>query len=565
MEALGRAIRARRGEVGLTLAQAAMAVGCAKGYLSEIENGRRANPPSEALLARIERALRMRRGELVRLARWSATPGDVKREVESLRRGADAARRLAELVQSKGLDGAHRSGELQALVGRLAPAADVDLQPLPVQVPLINRVAAGYPTEFTDLDYPARVADEYVSTPDLYDAQAFAARVVGDSMAPEYRERFDAGSVRRAGVCGARGGRLDGAGVPRGGDRGVQSGARHPAGCGLLRAPGAGPRVHLQARLLRSKRGGGGVDPVAAAEQSVSASDGPPGRCARLVRGGVCAAVGVSGMGVASHGPSGQCDVARALWARSRGSAACQRPSHGALGGGSRPARSGAHPGSAEHARIVRVWRTPWASRAVGGSDGRDARPTGRGGGRAEGGGVARPVRARALWARSRGSAACRRPSHGALGGLCRLSAAEPRRPRWGLMPSAVGCASGQRRACPNRSRLADSLGVARGREFGRAGRPSHRKRRGKSGGGWRRTARQGSATWRRRFGRALVALPPVGGRATAPWVGSPGFDDVEVGAAAARLGERAARECVEGQLRRAGDPELEQDLAEAA
>jgi len=188
MEALGRAIRARRGEVGLTLAQAAMAVGCAKGYLSEIENGRRANPPSEALLARIERALRMRRGELVRLARWSATPGDVKREVESLRRGADAARRLAELVQSKGLDGAHRSGELQALVGRLAPAADVDLQPLPVQVPLINRVAAGYPTEFTDLDYPARVADEYVSTPDLYDAQAFAARVVGDSMAPEYRE-----------------------------------------------------------------------------------------------------------------------------------------------------------------------------------------------------------------------------------------------------------------------------------------------------------------------------------------------------------------------------------------
>jgi phage repressor protein C with HTH and peptisase S24 domain len=55
-------------------------------------------------------------------------------------------------------------------------------------VPIINKVAAGYPTEFTDLGYPARVADEYISTPDLYDAQAFAARVVGDSMAPDYRE-----------------------------------------------------------------------------------------------------------------------------------------------------------------------------------------------------------------------------------------------------------------------------------------------------------------------------------------------------------------------------------------
>jgi len=49
-------------------------------------------------------------------------------------------------------------------------------------------VAAGYPTEFTDLGYPARVADEYVSVPDVVDPEAFAARVVGDSMAPEYLE-----------------------------------------------------------------------------------------------------------------------------------------------------------------------------------------------------------------------------------------------------------------------------------------------------------------------------------------------------------------------------------------
>lgn len=59
---------------------------------------------------------------------------------------------------------------------------------LPLEVPLINKVAAGYPRSFTDLGYPARVADEYVRCPELDDPDAFAARVVGDSMLPDYRE-----------------------------------------------------------------------------------------------------------------------------------------------------------------------------------------------------------------------------------------------------------------------------------------------------------------------------------------------------------------------------------------
>ena len=42
-------------------------------------------------------------------------------------------------------------------------------------------------THRRDLDYPARVADEYVGCPDVPDAGAFAARVVGDSMLPDYR------------------------------------------------------------------------------------------------------------------------------------------------------------------------------------------------------------------------------------------------------------------------------------------------------------------------------------------------------------------------------------------
>lgn len=59
---------------------------------------------------------------------------------------------------------------------------------LGMDVPVINKVAAGYPREFTDLSYPARVADEYVRCPDLHDPDAFAARVVGDSMLPTYAE-----------------------------------------------------------------------------------------------------------------------------------------------------------------------------------------------------------------------------------------------------------------------------------------------------------------------------------------------------------------------------------------
>jgi len=55
-------------------------------------------------------------------------------------------------------------------------------------VPVINKVSAGYPSDFNDLDYPVGVADDYVRCPDLHDPNAFAVRVVGDSMEPKFRE-----------------------------------------------------------------------------------------------------------------------------------------------------------------------------------------------------------------------------------------------------------------------------------------------------------------------------------------------------------------------------------------
>ncbi len=192
-------LRARRAECRLTLQQVADRVGCAKSYLSQIENGQRPRPPGEALLRGLEEALFLPAGVLIEAARWESTPASVRREVVKLQSRQGAMARLAQIVGASGvddggritgrLDEAYRSGELHKLVEAVSPATDAPERiHLPLEVPLINKVAAGYPKEFTDLGYPARVADEYVRCPDLRDPDAFAARVVGDSMLPEYHE-----------------------------------------------------------------------------------------------------------------------------------------------------------------------------------------------------------------------------------------------------------------------------------------------------------------------------------------------------------------------------------------
>lgn len=239
----GELIRATRRARGLTLEALAQRVGCAKSALSMLERGRRTS--SRSLLIRLENALELSRGELVRADHWEHAPGEVKSDVARLHAAQRAARliatqQLAELGGVGGLDRALASGQLRRIISQIDPelssrsersvaieagrtrgdqardgggvgggvgsagvergagstiggASDgeggaVVRLGLPVEVPLINKVAAGYPTEFTDLGYPARVADEYVRVPEVSDPDAFGARVVGDSMEPEYRE-----------------------------------------------------------------------------------------------------------------------------------------------------------------------------------------------------------------------------------------------------------------------------------------------------------------------------------------------------------------------------------------
>jgi repressor LexA len=203
--AIGPVVRQARLARGLTLDALAAQVGCAKSYLSAIENGRREGV-GEDLLAKLESALGLEPGLLVDAARWRATPRQVRDEVAQLRAllrevggMGETAKQGKEGQATKGLDEAFRSGALHRWIAKVAPdvAAPPPATPAPRpsvmtiplgDVPVINRVAAGYPRDFTDLGYPARVADDYVRCPDLSDPDAFGARVIGDSMAPTYLE-----------------------------------------------------------------------------------------------------------------------------------------------------------------------------------------------------------------------------------------------------------------------------------------------------------------------------------------------------------------------------------------
>jgi len=193
--AFAGAVRQRRQTLRLTLDAVASRVGCAKSHLSAIENGHR-SPKSDDLARKLEGALSFEPGELIRLAHLDRMPAEVRRDIETLHARDRSATSLARLLSDRAahggsLDDMYRTGQLRALIERLGPTTESTVSiaaVLPIEIPVINNVTAGYPAGFTDLDYPARVADEYVRAPDVHDPDAFAARVVGDSMAPEYRE-----------------------------------------------------------------------------------------------------------------------------------------------------------------------------------------------------------------------------------------------------------------------------------------------------------------------------------------------------------------------------------------
>lgn len=184
--ALGKIIRQKREQLGLTLDEVANRVSFSKPYLSTIETGKVKNPPSDELLAKLERVLKFESGLLLHIAHMERMPTDIRQEYESVEAEKQKWRHFVKNLMQKKAD----ARRLSRLLAKSKLAIDQAEVPLAAGrlVPIINKVAAGYPTDFDDLNYPAGVADDYVRCPDLHDPNAFAVRVVGDSMEPRFCE-----------------------------------------------------------------------------------------------------------------------------------------------------------------------------------------------------------------------------------------------------------------------------------------------------------------------------------------------------------------------------------------
>jgi len=196
MEPLGLKIRRQRRRLGLTLDELAGRADISKPYLSLIENGRVANAPSDEKLGRLEQTLGLAANELLMQAHLQRTPIDVRKMLGKLLiagagNGKNSAG-AANATPSTSDSAAAANGDPIALTGALKQVLQdsaVSLEKISANaVPIINRPSADYPTDFANLSYPAKVAQDYVACPEISDQQAFAARVYGDSMAPKYRQ-----------------------------------------------------------------------------------------------------------------------------------------------------------------------------------------------------------------------------------------------------------------------------------------------------------------------------------------------------------------------------------------
>jgi repressor LexA len=183
---LGQIIRNRREELGLTLDEVAAYSGFSKPYLSTVETGRVKNPPSDELLCKLEAYLKFTPGQLLHVAHMERMPSDIRRDFESIDAENRKYKQLLKRIAEHQVDST-RVGELLKEFDLQTEQAVNELKAGQL-VPVINRVSAGYPADFDDMGYPVGIAQDYVRCPDLHDPNAFAVRVVGDSMEPKFSE-----------------------------------------------------------------------------------------------------------------------------------------------------------------------------------------------------------------------------------------------------------------------------------------------------------------------------------------------------------------------------------------
>ncbi|MHC4616674.1 MAG: S24 family peptidase [Planctomycetota bacterium] len=190
---LGQIIRKKREQLNLTLDEVSGRVGFSKPYLSTIETGKVKNPPGDGLLKKLEKTLNFEAGVLLHIAHMERIPPDIRQEYESTEAENQKWKQFIKNLMDK-KDDTIKAVLTPAQLEKLLAKSKFDTQKGGASlsagrlVPVINKVAAGYPADFNDLDYPVGVADDYVRCPDLHDPNAFAVRVVGDSMEPNFHE-----------------------------------------------------------------------------------------------------------------------------------------------------------------------------------------------------------------------------------------------------------------------------------------------------------------------------------------------------------------------------------------
>ncbi len=160
-------LRQFRQRAGLSKSALAKAANISTGYISKLESSQR--PPPEAQRNSLAEVLNLSEQERlmfhVRAELQRADPNCLKYlELAGHESDVQSAEPASEYLADHQFEGQYS--------GRA--------------VPIINKVAAGYPREFTDLDYPTGLADAYVVVPDVTDPNAFAFYVFGDSMQQDY-------------------------------------------------------------------------------------------------------------------------------------------------------------------------------------------------------------------------------------------------------------------------------------------------------------------------------------------------------------------------------------------
>lgn len=167
---IGKRINDLRVKHKVTAADLGERISVSQSYISLLENNkRRANVE---VLGKIAAVFSLTLGQLLADEPGAAVRASKPAEPTSPRVGVN-------------LDSLYKSGQLHAMADSRGNVEPVSMRFIPV----VSKVAAGDPAVYTDGEYPAGFAEEFVPSPaDLDDVQAFALRITGDSMAPRFRD-----------------------------------------------------------------------------------------------------------------------------------------------------------------------------------------------------------------------------------------------------------------------------------------------------------------------------------------------------------------------------------------